>query len=75
MITREELIHEMSLAILNNFKGQIDTDKTLTTDAMAEAALDVVMGKVADPLISILEDASPFGKIAADQIKKIANKA
>lgn len=75
MITREELIHEMSLAILDNFKGQIDTNKTLTTDTMAEAALDVVMDKVADPLIGILESASPFGKIAADQIRQISNKS
>lgn len=72
MITRENLIHEIALSIvdelMNKPEGKIDAT------VLATRALDTVMDQVAQPLCSVLENASPFGQIAADQIRKIAGK-
>lgn len=72
MITREQLIYDVAMAMAANAVEK--KSEALDMNAMAEVALDTVMAKVAEPLINILEDASPFGKIAADQIKSIAGK-
>ena len=71
MISRENLVHEMVIAIVaevnknpNHWDG----------DALAAAALDVVMARVGEPVAEILEDASPFGKLAADHIRRLAAK-
>lgn len=72
MITRDDLIHEIALRISASILEQ--KEPPLNIDKLAEAALDAVMDKVADPLINVLEMAEPFGRIAADQLRKVASK-
>jgi hypothetical protein len=73
MITRDDLIHEMAMAITDEFL-KMDGGKIDAT-ALATRSLDAMMDRVADPLCSILESSSPFGAIAANQIRSIAGKS
>jgi hypothetical protein len=70
MITREELIHEMSMAMV---EVMFENTK-MNADACAAAALDVVLKRVGEPVAELLDNPSPFGKLAADHIRKLAAK-
>ena len=71
MITREDLIHEMSIAIV----AEVNKNPShWNGDALAAVALDVVLKRVGEPVAELLDNPSPFGKLAADHIRKLANK-
>jgi hypothetical protein len=70
MITREELVYEIAMAMSNAILSSEHIDATAT----AEAALDVVLKRVGEPVAELLDNPSPFGKLAADHIRKLAAK-
>ena len=74
MITRDGLIHAIGMALAEELVKQQEKGK-IDTEVLATLALDTVMDKVADPLCGVLESASPFGAIAADQIRAIAGRS